>query len=136
MKTIRNSILLLFCIFSIYSFTNLNVKKLLLDYPAKTIVIKNPMASNISTFFSSNKMLEFEIYKVGSPADLKLVLQNISNNKEVMSCNSGAIAGDFTHITLVLKSNKDKAWFVTLFKKAGLGFIKINQAEVIAIDKL
>jgi hypothetical protein len=136
MKTLRNSILVLFCLFGTYSFTNLNVKYHFIDYPAKTIVIKNPMASNINTFFSSNKMLEFEIYKVGSPEDLRLVLQNISNNKYVMSCNSGSIAGDFTHITLALKSNKDKACFISVFKKAGLGFIKINQAEVIAIEKL
>jgi hypothetical protein len=36
----------------------------------------------------------------------------------------------------VLKLNKNKAWFIKSFKKAGLKTIKINNNPIIEIDKI
>ncbi|MCC6371163.1 MAG: hypothetical protein IT236_09175, partial [Bacteroidia bacterium] len=105
-------------------------------YPAKTIVIKHPAANDTKTFFAGSQVYNFEIYKVGTAEDVNKIISSFLNNKDVATCTAGTVTGDFTAITLTLKSNKDKAWFAAQFKKAGLNTIKINQGEVTPVDKL
>jgi hypothetical protein len=105
-----------------------------LNYPAKTVVIKNMAADDTKTFFSSAQVYNFEVYQAGK--DMPTIIASFLSDKSVASCVAGSVVGDFTSVTLVLKTNKDKAWFISEFKKAGLNTIKINQKEVQNVDKM
>ena len=107
-----------------------------LETPAKTICIKNPAASNPTTFFSTTTVLMFEVYKPGSKEEMDKIVSSLKKDSNVQSCDEGATTGDYHAITLVLKSAKDKAWFVSLFKKAGLNTVKINNNPIIDTEKL
>lgn len=104
-----------------------------LNYPDKTICIKHPAAENATNFFAGSMVYNFEIYKAGN---LDNILQSMLQNKDVATCTAGKVTGDYSAVILTLKSVKDKAWFIALFKKAGLSSIKINNNEVMALDKL
>jgi hypothetical protein len=106
------------------------------QYPAKTICIKNPQAANANQFFSSSTVLMFEVYKAGSADDLAKILKVLNSDPNVESVSEGPLTGDFQALTISLKSAKNKAWFVALFKKAGLNTIKINNNPVTEIDKI
>jgi len=103
------------------------------NYPNRTVVIKQMAAPTADAFFSANTNYTFEIYKAG---DLNAVIAAIKADKHVESCVQGKITGDYTAIVLNLKEKKNKAWFIALFKKAGLNHVKFNQNEVTETDKL
>lgn len=104
--------------------------------PEKTICIKNPQAANADQFFSSASMLFFEVFKAGTKDDVAKLIKTLHSDPNVESVQEGALVGEYQGITIVLKSHKNKAWFVSLFKNAGLNHIKINNNPVIEVDKL
>lgn len=103
---------------------------------AGTVVIKHPSADNAGTFFSGATMYTFEVYKPGSAQDLAKIVGAFQRDKDVESFSVGTLTGDYQAFTLVLKSKKNKAWFSTAFKAAGLSFVRLNRAEPVAVDKL
>jgi hypothetical protein len=106
------------------------------ETPAKTIILKHPAANNAAAFFSGNTAFMFEVFKPGSKEELNRMVKLLAADANVQSCNEGQQTGDYQAITLVLKSAKDKAWFASLFKKAGLTTIKINNNPVVDVDKM
>ena len=106
------------------------------DAPAKTICIKNPAASNTTEFFSNSTSFSFEIYKAGSKDDVLKIIKSFKNDPNVENFIEGVLTGDYLAVSLILKSNKNKAWFIKLFKKAGLKTIKINNSPIVEIDKI
>ena len=103
------------------------------ETPAKTIVIKNPAADDVNTFFSGSQTYFFEVYKIG---EAKVVIDLIKKNKDVETCVANNVIGDYTPITVSLKSTKNKAFFITLFKSAGLNTIRINHKEICIVEKM
>jgi hypothetical protein len=106
------------------------------ELPAKTICIKHPMANDANAFFSTTTNLFFEVYQPGSKADFTIIVDKLKQIEGVQNATPGNIAGDYYGINLSLKGVKDKAWFIQVFKKAGLEYIKLNNNEAVAIDKL
>jgi hypothetical protein len=106
------------------------------ETPVKTICIKNPNAGDVANFFASTKVLNFEIYKAGDKADLKKIITALKSDANVESVTEGVLTGDYQAITLVLKKEQKKEWFITTFKKAGLNTIKINNNPIVEEDKL
>lgn len=103
------------------------------ETPAKTVIIKNSAAGNVDQFFATSTSISFEVYKIG---DDKAVLTQIKKNKDVQSCEAGKATGDYQSVTVTLKSAKDKAFWVALFKSAGLNNIKINNSEIMPVEKI
>ena len=120
---------------SIYGFNKSLVLKID-DTPSKTICIKNPAASNTTDFFSNTIQFSFEIFKAGSKDDVLKIINSFKNDAAVESCSEGVLTGDYLAISLTLKSNKNKAWFIKSFKKAGLKTIKINNNPIVEIEKI
>ena len=112
-------------------YKNFNV---LSETPVKTICIKNPDAANLNNFFAGLTVLNFEVYKSGT--ELSQILKTLSSNPNVASCVEGKTTGDYQAIVLTLKNKKDKAWFTSEFKKAGLGHIKINNNPIVEVEKM
>lgn len=135
MKTLKNSLSIFALLISSLLISSNNTKPLVLfgETPAKTIVIKNPAADDVNTFFSNSQVYSFEVFKIG---DVKAVIDLIKKNKDVESCSAANAIGDFTPITLSLKSKKNKDFFIALFKNAGLMNIRINHKELSAVDKM
>lgn len=106
------------------------------ETPARTIVIKHPAANNPATFFSTSTVLTFEVFKPGSKEDVAAIIKALTKDGNVQSCTAGVLTGDYQAFTLTLKSAKDKAWFASLFKKAGLNTIKINNNPIVEVDKM
>lgn len=104
--------------------------------PARTIVIKNMEAEDLDKFFSNVTMLNFEVYKVGSKADIANLIAEVQKQAGVESLNLGVTTGDYQAFTLVLKKAQTKQWFVALFKQAGLDHIKVNRRPVVQVEKL
>ncbi len=109
---------------------------ILADIPAKTIVIKHPEAADVTKYFANATVINFEIYKVGSATDLEKIIKSISGDANVQSFVAGRVTGDFSAVTLILKSAKGKIWFANLVKNAGLAHIKINNNVAVEADKL
>jgi hypothetical protein len=101
-----------------------------------TICIKHPAADNANAFFSGSTMYQFEVYKVGSSADIAKVIAAFQKDAAVESITVGALTGDYQAFTLTLKSKKTKSWFVGTFKQAGLPAIRLNRLEIVAVDKM
>lgn len=135
MKTFKLILTAFAIIFStvLISSNSKNLKHIFGETPAKTIVIKNPGADDTNAFFSGSQVFFFEVFKIG---DVKAVLDLIKKNKDVESCTANNVIGDFTPINLSLKSPKNKAFFIALFKSAGLNNIRINHKEVTSVDKM
>jgi hypothetical protein len=106
------------------------------EFPARTIFIKSPMAADPTAFFAASKALMFEVYKVGSGSDLEKIIKTFRADPAVESFNSGVLTGDYQAFVLILKTNKDKAWFSAMFKKAGLNTIKLVHNDVIPVEKM
>lgn len=116
---------------------NTNTIKInLLDLPAKTVCIKHPEAADANKYFASATVINFEVYKAGSTAELDKIVKTLSTDKNIESCTAGKVTGDFSAITLSLKTAKDKAYFVGLCKKAGLTHFKLNNNTAVEADKL
>lgn len=105
------------------------------ETPAKTVCIKSAM-SDANTFFNSSTSYFFEVYKPGTKTDLLDIVNKLKSQEGVETCSPGTITGDYCAITLTLKTKKDKTWFVNAFTKAGLGHVKINNAEAVEVAKL
>ncbi len=121
---------------SLSSISKAEVTLIPTENPAKTICIKNGKAADANTFFSSTTNLSFEIFKPGTKAEFDAIVNKLKATDGVENCIAGKVTGDFYAITLTLKSEKDKAWFAKTFKDAGLNHIKINNKEVVEVDKL
>jgi hypothetical protein len=106
------------------------------EIPAKTIFIKNPAAANLNEFFSEVTVLSFEVYKAGSAADVAKIIASFKKSSNIESVTEGKLNGDYQSITLTLKSAKDKAWFSSEFKKAGLNNIRVNNNPIVEVEKL
>lgn len=136
-KLLSASLLLSVCTLQATAAKSLNkANYIFAETPAKTIVIKNPSAGDVNKFFASTTVLMFEVYKAGTAEDLAKIIKSLSSDTNVDRCDQGVLSGDYQAITLTLKSNKDKAYFIKLFKKAGLGTIKINNNAIVAVDQL
>ena len=70
------------------------------------------------------------------PEDVAALIAAFTKNADVESCNLGVTTGDFQAFTLVLKSAKDKQWFINAFKKAGLMTMKINNKPVVNTENI
>lgn len=106
------------------------------ETPVKTIVIKHPDAADANKYFAKSTIVMFEVYKAGSKEDVAKIIKSLQSDSNVESAAVGNLTGDYQAITLTLKGAKDKAWFVSQFKKAGLNHIKINNNQVVEIDKV
>lgn len=103
------------------------------ETPAKTICIKHPMANDVDRFFSNNSAIMFEVYK---PGDMVIIMELLKKDNNIKECQAGTVTGDYHQLTLVVKDQKDKAWYAALFKKAGLNTIKINNNPIVTVDKM
>jgi hypothetical protein len=106
------------------------------ETPAKTVIIKHPAAHNLNVYFSTTSTLFFEVYKPGSKEDVAELIAVLSKDPRVESCNEGIRTGDYLAMSITLKAQADKEWFVKLCKKAGLNSIKINNDPIKDMDKL
>jgi hypothetical protein len=106
------------------------------ETPVKTVVIRHPMADDASKFFSASTVVHFEVYKPGTQQEKAAIIAALQKDAVVETVSEGPVVGDYHSITLVLKSVKDKAWFVAAFKKAGLNTIKMNNNPIVNVDKL
>lgn len=126
--------------FSLVSVNALNAARsnysIVYQVPEKTICIKNAQAGDAAKFFSTTTTFYFEVYKPGTKAEFAAIIDALSATEGVKSCSPGTVTGDYYAINLTLKTAKDKAWFAKICKEAGLGHIKINNTEAIAIEKL
>lgn len=135
-KTLSLSFMLAFGVANSVNAGNPSVISLINNYPAKTICLKHPEAANSDKFFSTQTMLNFEIYKPTSEAEVAEIVKKFKANADVAGCDLGRVTGDFHSITLTLKQAKSKSWFIAQFKKVGLTNIKINNNEVVSVDKM
>jgi hypothetical protein len=103
------------------------------ETPVKTVVIKNPGAADANKYFSTVTTITFWVYKAGSTDE---ITQKLKKNSDVASCGAGKLAGDYQEMTVTLKTAKDKAFWASLFKSAGMGHIKINNNEVVEMEKM
>lgn len=106
------------------------------EIPAKTICIKHPDASNPDKYFSTSTNVMFEVYKAGSKDEISKIIGILKSDSNVDSATEGRLTGDYQAITISLKNTKDKAWFVALFKKAGLNTIRVNNNPIVSVDKM
>ncbi len=107
-----------------------------IEIPVKTVCIKHPEAADATKYFANATIVSFEIYKAGGAAEIDKIIKLLSADANIESCTAGKITGDFSAITLSLKTAKNKAWFVSQFKKAGLTHIKLNNSAPVEADKL
>ncbi|MCW3077304.1 MAG: hypothetical protein JWO32_1913 [Bacteroidetes bacterium] len=106
------------------------------ETPAKTVCIKHPEAADANKYFSTSTVVMFEVYKAGTHGEVAKMIKSLKSDSNVQSVSEGALTGDYQAITLTLKSAKDKSWFISEFKKAGLSHIKINNNPIVEIEKL
>jgi hypothetical protein len=106
------------------------------ELPAKTVCIKHPEAADANKFFVKANIVMFEIYKGGSAEEVGRIVKALEADPNIESAIMGPLTGDFQAVTISLKSNKDKAWFMKQFKKAGLTHIKINNNSPVELEKL
>ncbi|MEO6303237.1 MAG: hypothetical protein ABIP51_08690, partial [Bacteroidia bacterium] len=102
----------------------------------KTVCIKNPAAADAGKFFSEVTVVSFEIYKAGSQDEVAKIAASLKKDAAVESVTEGKATGDYQSMTLVLKSAKNKAWFASEFKKAGLNTVRINNNPIVEVDKM
>jgi hypothetical protein len=106
------------------------------EIPAKTVCIKNAAAANVDNFFSQVTFLSFEVYKPGSADEVAKIVSNLKKDAAVESVTEGKLTGDYQQITITLKSAKNKTWFASEFKKAGLNTVRINNNPIVEVDKM
>ena len=106
------------------------------ETPAKTVIIKAGGAANANTFFSTTKAVSFEVYKAGSADELAAMISKIKAHEGVEIVITGKTTGDYTNVNVSLKEVKDKAYWIGLFKAAGLGHVKINNNPVTDVEKM
>lgn len=137
MKLIKTFAFALFLLSTSFNYaTNFPQMVISTDIPAKTIILKYPAAANINQYFASATMVTFEVYKAGTKADLAQIITSLKSNKVIASCSEGILTGDYQAITITLTVAQNKAWFISLFKAAGLNTIKVNADPIIEVEKL
>ena len=137
LKMISISLLIASCSSSAFAVTNKNnFVSMYVETPAKMICLKNSAASNVDEFFKSTTIFNFEIYKPGTKEELAKIISFLKKESGVETCITSSVAGDYQGVTLVLKNVKNKAWFISAFKKAGLNTIKINNNPIVEIEKM
>jgi hypothetical protein len=135
MKLLKSILLLSFFAFAVVpAFANNNILKG--TDPLTTITIKNSQATNTDKFFGTVTMLSFEVVKPSSQKDLAAAVKTLQLDPAIESVVLGEVNGDFHSVTIVLKNSKNKAWFVSEFKKLGATQIKINNTPAVDLDKL
>jgi len=135
-KTLSLSILLVATTVSSVASTTNSHKITLADIPAKTVCIKHPEATDATKYFANATVITFEIYKAGTFTEMEAIMKALKNDANVDNAVAGKVTGDFSAVTLSLKSAKGKAWFAAYVKKAGLTHIKINNNAPVEADKL
>lgn len=103
------------------------------EIPAKTLFIKHPAANDPATFFSTNTNFSLDIYK---PGDMDKIIAALKKDPQVQSCSKGTLTGDYQQFNLTVKSTKNKMWFISLFKKAGISTVKINNNNIVEIERM
>lgn len=106
------------------------------ETPAKTIIIKHPDAADANVYFSKSTVVSFEVYKAGTKDEVAKMIKSLKSDANVQSVSEGSLTGDYQSITITLKAAKNKAWFASEFKKAGLNHIKINNNPVVEVEKM
>jgi hypothetical protein len=106
------------------------------ETPSKSVIFKDPAAEDAGKYFSGGTTYRMWIFKAGTTGDLEKIIKIFSDDAAVKSCEQGATTGDYSELVLNLKAPENKAWFVALFKKAGLGHVKINNHEAVDTEKL
>jgi hypothetical protein len=104
--------------------------------PDKTVFIKHPAAEDVATFFSTNKTFLFEIFKPGTKEDLAKIIAVFKKDSNVESCTEGTVTSDYYAVHVIVKTAKDKMWYASLFKKAGINTIKINNHPIVEVEKM
>jgi hypothetical protein len=118
-----------------FVFSNYSVNAQQNETPKDTLVIKHPAATDLSRFFSGSTVYNLWIYSP-KPAALDELIKTFKNEKVVQDCTMGAAAGEYSEIVINLKEAKNKDWFISRFKEAGILFIKVNNNGAIAIEKI
>lgn len=103
------------------------------EVPGKTLIIQHPAANDAATFFATNTEFLLGIHKPDSMEQLMIALRK---DAEVASCTAGPVIEDYQQFRLVLKSAKDKMWFVALFRKQGISTVRINRQPVMGIEHM
>jgi len=107
------------------------------ETPARTIILKHPMAADAGKFFASGTFFSFEVYQPGSAAEVNKIVAALKSDPAVESVSVGALVGNsYQGFTITLKAPQSKGWFISEFKKAGLNTIKINNNPVVAVEKI
>lgn len=106
------------------------------EIPVKTVCIKHPAASDANNFFSQATLVSFEVYKPGSKEELANIISSLKKANGIESVTEGKLNGDYQQITITLKAAKNKAWFASEFKKAGLNNVRINNNPIVEVDKM
>lgn len=101
-----------------------------------TICIKHPAAENSGTFFSGSMVYQFEVFQIGGAENMAKIISSFQKDKDVESITVGTLTGDFQAFHLTLKKQKNKEWFSSTFRKAGLNTIRINRREIVTVDKM
>ncbi len=137
LKTVSISFLLGVAVLNSTAFgKNNNVSINFSDIPVKTVCIKNAAAADANKFFSEATVLFFEVYKAGSKDEVAKIIASLKKDAAVESVTEGKLTGDYQSITITLKSAKNKAWFASEFKKAGLNTVRINNNPIVEVDKM
>jgi hypothetical protein len=125
------------CLIMVLAGVNVSANKAAVsgEIPAKTVVIKAGN-SDAGAYFSAASSVSFEIYKAGTPEDIQAIVKKIQGNKDVESASAGKVTGDYSMVNVKLKSAKDKAYWISLFKAAGLGHIRFNNNPVVETDQM
>ncbi len=110
--------------------------KVLNEIPAKTAVIKAVGAENTDAFFSTTKAVAIHLFKAGTTEDLNATIAKLKENKSVEQVILGKTTGDYTNINITLKEVKNKAFWIELFKSAGMDHVKINNKEAVETGNL
>lgn len=101
-----------------------------------TICLKHPAADNSAAFFSGSLVYQFEVFQVGSNENLSRIIAAFQKENDVESITVGTLTGDYQAFHLTLKKQKNKDWFATTFRKAGLNTIRINRRDIVTVDKM
>lgn len=129
MKQIRT----LIALFALFLGTNMFAQT---NLQAGTVVIKHPAADNSNSFFAGSNVYNFEVYKPGGAEAMAKIVAAFQSDPAVQAFSVGTLTGDYQAFTLVLKSKKNKNWFIAAFKAAGLNQVRINRSEPVTVDKL
>jgi len=135
-KTLSLSIIIVLANLQVSAFNFENNLTVSIETPAKTVCIKAAGANNANVFFSTSSAVAFEIYKPGNAEELSAIVKKLKATDGVENVMTGKATGDYQMLNVVLKTNKDKTYWISLFKAAGCGHIKLNADPIVELDKI